>query len=335
MPPSQQPGAAALKLHVPFIQLPLSFDAAVLAQEIEALGESVWKPHPQGFAGNSMLPLLAVDGDPDNEAFAGVMRPTPHLQHCPYLRQTLASLGATIGRTRLMRLAGQAEVTRHADQGYYWTERVRVHVPIVTQPTVQFECDGQTINMAAGECWIFDTWRQHRVLNDAVQSRIHLVCDTVGGGAFWDLVGQGRPHDADIPGWRPRPVLPDPSVPAAFACEAVNVPAVMSPWELGQHLSFLLGECLPHPQVPTLQQHAARLIRQWKGLWAQYGDAVEGRAKYRAAFDAFATTVRPLAQGVTLRNEMPWLQVMMVMIARTAVTSADARAATKPAGEYA
>ena len=72
--------AATLKLQVPFIQLPLLFDAPVLAQEIEALGESVWKPHPQGFPGNSMLPLLAVDGDPDNEAFSGAMRPTPHLQ---------------------------------------------------------------------------------------------------------------------------------------------------------------------------------------------------------------------------------------------------------------
>lgn len=324
-----------MKLQAPFIQLPLLFDADVLAREIEALGESVWKPHPQGFAGNSMLPLLSVNGDPDNEAFAGEMRPTPHLMRCAYLRQVLASLHATVGRTRLMRLAGQAEVTRHADQGYYWVERVRVHIPLVTQPTVQFECDGHTINMAAGECWIFDTWRQHRVLNDAVQSRIHLVCDTVGGGGFWDLVAQGRPHDATPAGWQPRRIAPDPSVPADFACEAYNVPPVMSPWELGQHLSFLFAETLPHPQLPVLQQHAGRLLRQWKGLWAQYGDSAVGRAHFRAAFDGFALTVRGLAQGVMLRNEMPWLQVMTVMLARVAVTPADARTAPKAAGEYA
>lgn len=324
-----------MKLQVPFIQLPLLFDAGLLAAEIDALGESVWKPHPQGFPGNSMLPLLAVDGDPDNEAFAGVMRPTPHLQRCAYLRQTLASLGATIGRTRLMRLAGQAEVTRHADQGYYWVERVRVHIPLVTQPTVQFECDGQTINMAAGECWIFDTWRQHRVLNDAVQSRIHLVCDTVGGGAFWDMVAQGRPHDAPTTGWSPRRVVPDAAAPQDFACEAVNVPAVMSPWELNTHLGFLFSEALPHPQLPQLQAHAARLLRQWKGLWAQHGDAPAGRTQFRAAFDAFAAAARPLAQGVTLRNEMPWFQVMMVMISRVVVSAADARQGQRAAGEYA
>lgn len=324
-----------LKLKAPFIQLPLSFDAAAIAQEIHALGESVWMPHPQGFPGNSMLPLVAVHGDPGNEAFSGPMQPTAHLQHCRHLQHVLASLGATVGRTRLMRLAGQAEVTRHADQGYYWAERVRVHVPIVTQPTVQFECDGQTINMAAGECWIFDTWRQHRVLNDAVESRIHLVCDTVGGAAFWDMVAQGRTHDAPRDGWSSRQIATVPSVTANFHCEAVNVPSVMSPWELNQHLRFLLAEALPHPRLSVLEQHVARLILQWKGLWAQYGDAAEGRVAFRAAFDAFALAVRPLAQGVTLRNEMPWMQVMMVMISRVAVAPAVATADRRTAGEYA
>ena len=139
-----------MKLPRPFIRLPLLFDAGVLAAEIDALGEGVWRDHPQKFPGNSMLPLLAVGGDPANESFAGAMAPTPELLRCPYLVQVMASFGATLGRTRLMRLAGQAEVTPHVDQGYYWAERVRVHVPIVTQPTVRFECGAAVINMAAG-----------------------------------------------------------------------------------------------------------------------------------------------------------------------------------------
>ena len=74
-----------MKLQVPFIQLPLRFDAARLAAEVDALGEGVWRPHPQGFPGNSMLPLVAAGGDPANEAFSGPMRPTPELERCPYL----------------------------------------------------------------------------------------------------------------------------------------------------------------------------------------------------------------------------------------------------------
>ncbi len=321
---------------MPFLQLPLLFDAAALAAEIEALGESAWKPHPQGFAGNSMLPLLAVNGDPDNETFAGSMRPTAHLQRCDYLQQVLASLGASVGRTRLMRLAGQAEVTRHADQGYYWAERVRVHVPIVTQPTVRFECGDAAINMEAGECWIFDTWRQHRVLNDAEQSRIHLVSDTVGGGAFWDLAAQGRSHDAPRECWVAHQVTPDATASRAFACEAFNVPPVMTPWELNQHLSFLFAEALPHPQLPVLQQHAARLIRQWKGLWAQYGESAEGRVHFRAVFRAFFITVQAASKGVTLCNEMSWIEVLQVMLAKVVVTPAQTDMTDKrSSGEYA
>jgi hypothetical protein len=42
-----------MKLAVPFIQLPVRFDAAALAAEIARLDESAWIPHPQGFPGNS------------------------------------------------------------------------------------------------------------------------------------------------------------------------------------------------------------------------------------------------------------------------------------------
>ncbi|MBA3487775.1 MAG: aspartyl/asparaginyl beta-hydroxylase domain-containing protein [Lysobacter sp.] len=323
-----------MKLHAPFIQLPLLFDADVLAAEVAAIEESAWRPHPQGFAGNSMLPLVAVHGDAANEAFAGPMAPTPELQRCPQLQQVLAALQATVGRTRLMRLAGQSEVTRHVDQGYYWTERVRVHVPIVTQPTVRFECGDAAINMAAGECWIFDTWRQHRVLNDASASRIHLVVDTVGGGGFWQLVAKGRTHDAPLQHWSPQS---PPQRVAVVAFESRNVPAVMTPWELSAHLAFLFDEALPHPQLPVLRQQAARLIQLWRGLWAQHGEAASGRASFRAAFDAFAAAVQPLSSEVVLGNQMRWFDVLMVMIARAAVSpaesqAADANRAAAPAG---
>ncbi len=183
-----------MKLQYPFMQLPLSFDAAALEAEVGAIAESAWRPHPQGYAGNDALTLVTTGGDPDSDAVAGQMRATPHLERCPYLRQVLHGIGATWGRTRLMRLSGQAEVTPHVDVNYYWRERVRVHVPIVTQPTVRFTCGEAEVNMRAGECWIFDTWRMHNVVNDHALPRIHLVADTVGGTGFWQLVARARPH---------------------------------------------------------------------------------------------------------------------------------------------
>jgi hypothetical protein len=317
-----------MKLQVPFIQLPLAFDAGALAAEIAALGEGPWRPHPQGFPGNSMLPLVAVDGDAGNEAFAGAMAPTPELLRCPYLTQVFASLGVTAGRSRLMRLSGHAEVTRHADQGYYWTERVRVHIPVVTQPTVRFECGDAAINMAAGECWIFDTWRQHRVLNDAVESRVHLVVDTVGGGAFWDLVNRGRPHDAPRQGWPQLPVTVQPGVVARFPCETVNVPTVMTPWELNDHLGLLIADVVPHPNLAQVRQISTRFARTWQGLWFEYGDRAEGLPVYRALLQRFIEEIRVPSQPMVLKNELRWYSALMTVVCKFAVSAEHAPAST-------
>ena len=297
-----------MKLPVPFVELPIKFDAGAMAAEIAELGEDGWMPHPQGLPGNSMLPLIAVDGDPANEGFAGRMSPTPQLQRCPYVTQVLASLGATLGRTRLMRLAGQAEVTRHVDQGYYWAERVRVHVPVATEPSVRFECGDAAVHMAAGECWIFDTWRQHRVLNDANAARIHLVADTVGGGAFWDLVARGRPTPRrQEQEWRPALLRPDAGAMPALATESFNVPTVMSPWELNAHFRLLFSDAKQHPQLNATLIVTQRFMRNWQGLWARYGDAdEEGRPHYRQALHRFIDEVREPSRGIELDNGLAW-----------------------------
>ena len=308
-----------MKLTAPFIQLPLLFDADALAAEIAALGESVWRDHPQKFPGNSMLPLLAAGGDPANESFIGEMSPTPELLHCPYLLKTITSLGAVAGRTRLMRLAGQAEVTAHVDQGYYWTDRVRVHVPIITQPTVRFECDGITINMAVGECWIFDTWRKHRVENDASQSRIHLVVDTVGGRDFWNLVDKGRRHDAPINGWQARLVAPG-GPPMPLARERFNIPLVMSPWEIHYRLHGLLDEAeQDDPLTKEARMLTESFFRTWRSLWVEYADSGQGLDTYREALQRFLQDIpRPVAM-LPLRNGTFWIEGVMILIAKMAV----------------
>ena len=308
-----------MKLPRPFIRLPLLFDAGVLAAEIDALGEGVWRDHPQKFPGNSMLPLLAVGGDPANESFAGAMAPTPELLRCPYLVQVMASFGATLGRTRLMRLAGQAEVTPHVDQGYYWAERVRVHVPIVTQPTVRFECGAAVINMAAGECWIFDTWRNHNVINDASQSRIHLVADTVGGEAFWNLVAAGRGHEADRTGLQPARIAPS-AAPVELVLEHYNIPQAMSPWEANYHMRRLLDDADPHdPALPAAHAQVERFFQAWRGLWARYADSGEGQAEYWAALERFVQQVPEPVAMIRLANGTRWIDGVLARVAKMAI----------------
>lgn len=294
-----------MKLPVPFIQLPLKFDADALAVEINNLDESLWQSHPNGFPGNSALPLVSVEGNAArSKEFCGPMRPTPALKECQYLQQVIGSLDAVIGRVRLMRLSGGAEVTPHIDIKHYWNERVRVHVPILTNPSVQFFCGDAQIHMAAGECWIFDTWREHRVINCADATRIHLVIDTTGSRAFGELVHTGRAHTASATGWSWRAVVPGGPEHESFY-ESVNLMSPMTYWELQGIVSFLLNEVEPHPQLPMVVRVANEFVLSWKALWFRYGSDSTKLKEYQHLLTRFLAHMRRLAFGVRLRNQAP------------------------------
>jgi hypothetical protein len=316
-------GEQVLKLQVPFVQLPLAFDAKAIALEIEALGEEAWRPHPQGYAGNWGLPLLAVNGDPDDDRTAGPMRSTPYLDRCPYTRQVLTTLSAVWGRTRFMRLDGNAEVNAHVDNNYYWRERVRVHVPVITRPDVRFECGDAAINMAAGECWIFDTWRLHRVLNPSEARRIHLVADTVGGEEFWRLVSTGRRHDHLPAGWSPRYVAPDRSAQAELATESFNRSQVMTPWELRDTLTFIFSEARPSPDLARLQAMAASFTSNWHALWSEHGDSEAGKPMFRAESQRFGHAIAPFTGRIALRNEVDATSSIRSLVLLPAVMDAS------------
>src|SRR3546814_5709189 len=132
-------------------------------------------------AANKCRTVFSTLGAVESADICSAIGPTPWRQQCPYIRQVMEALGATWGRSRLMRLSGRSQLAAHVDTNYYWQERTRVHVPIVTTPAVRFHCGESDINMGAGECWIFDTWRRHGVVNTGDVDRIHLVMDTVGG----------------------------------------------------------------------------------------------------------------------------------------------------------
>ncbi len=304
-----------MKLQVPFVQLPLRFDAVRLAEEMHALGDAAWRPHPQNYPGNFALPLISVEGDPDSDAIAGPMRPTPYLQRCPYLTQVLARLGAVWGRTRLMKLIGGAEVTPHADINYYWRDRLRVHVPIQAESGVRFICGEAEVHMAPGECWIFDTWRPHRVINVVDRERVHLVADTVGGEQFWELAARGRaPGHGDFENWRAETFDVDAEAFAQLRLESVNVPQVMTPWELRNHVEFILAHVTPHPQLACVQRDVNRFIANWHALWAQYGESRAGWSEYRRLLNEFAECMQRSASSLLLVNGMQFMSTLRSMV---------------------
>ena len=101
-----------------------------------------------------------------------------------------------------MRIATETELGVHVDTNYYWWHHLRLHVPVQTTPDVVFQAGDESVHMAAGEVWVFDTWQRHRVDNPASSPRIHLVVDTVGSAPLWDLIEHPDrvPHAIDAGG---------------------------------------------------------------------------------------------------------------------------------------
>ena len=284
-----------MKLARPFIRLPLDFDAARLAHEVGQLHGTAWRPHPLGLKGNLAVALISRGGA-DNDDFGGRMRPTPHLDGCPYHQQVMASFGEVLARSRLMRLDAGCEVRNHVDFNYHWHTRVRIHIPVITNSAVMFHCGDEKLHMAAGECWIFDNWRRHNVINGGGQARIHLVIDLAGSSRFWKMVRQAL---QDGQGGEPfRFIQYEPGRPAQILTENYNISPVMAPGEIDALVAELVREFTQHPgNDPELSERYRLLLTDfasdWRELWHRYGISKQGLPHYRRLLERLSSALHP------------------------------------------
>lgn len=307
----------------PLIRLPIRFDAATLSREVAALPPSAWTPHPQGFVGNDAVPLVTVGGGL-NDAFDGPMDATCHLLASPYIRALMHRLGGTWGRSRLMGLAPGAQVPRHVDIHYYWRTHIRVHIPIITNPQVTFTCGNETVHMAPGEAWIFDSFQLHEVTNAGIDKRVHLVLDTVGGDRLWELV-QAANAGAALPD---APWLPTPGQPTNLAFERVNQPRIMTPWEIRCHVDFLTDHIVPGPKLAPVLARVDRFMSAWQATWSRFGDSDAGRSTYRPLIAAVRPELAALGcDQLLLVNETPLNQALDAFVFSRALSAPGSPAA--------
>jgi uncharacterized protein (TIGR03032 family) len=317
-----------MRLDHPFIRLPLQFDAARLADEINAMPESAWRPHPHGYPGNSAMPLIASLGNPANDETRGAMRATPHLAAMPYVRQVMAALGVPLGRTRLMRIDGNGEATMHVDSNYYWQTHVRIHVPVITTPDVAFLCRDARVHMRAGECWIFDTWSAHNVLNPDPTRRIHLVIDSVGSEMFWHLVAAGdHPaafHPEPLENARATPYQPGQEPLLRF--ENFNQPLVMSPGEVASWFTFArdqlqhLADTMPEAWH-ALAEIDRRFQRRWSAAYAEFGVNARGHARMHELLQQLDRELDQLPREFCARNHTHSAEMLRQLVSRVAVNT--------------
>ena len=98
----------------------------------------------------------------------------------PILRVIAARYGAGIpALVSLVRLRAHTTIPHHRD-GPATRPAVctrRTHTPIVTNERVVFEVRGERRHMARGEIVEINNWRDHGVVNDGDEDRIHLIVD--------------------------------------------------------------------------------------------------------------------------------------------------------------
>jgi mannose-6-phosphate isomerase-like protein (cupin superfamily) len=156
--------------------------------------------------------LFAGPADANNFADTALLR------RCPFLQRVLAAFACPLKAVRLLTLAPGAVIREHCDPGLRYEEgEVRLHIPIHTNPEVEFYVAGEQLHLEAGQCYYINTSLPHRVSNHGSEDRVHLVIDAEVNTWVQDVFRRGYPT----------PTLPPaPQGYAAFRMQLLSDPAL-------------------------------------------------------------------------------------------------------------
>ena len=319
-----------MQLHAPFVRLPRVFDAERLAGEVDALPVDAWRRHPTGHVGNTAVSLVSRNGDHTDDSVGGPQATTTWLAPDSYLAQVIASFGVPVGRTRLMRIDPQGEAIAHFDVHLYWFDRVRIHVPIITTESVEFLCGEDRVHMAAGESWVFDTFRMHNVLNPNPTSRVHLVIDTVGTPAVWDMIRCGPTTAADSAIGPVTSLVYEPARVPLILTEQVNISPVIQPWQLESIAARLVQHFPDTSAANAIRSESQSFVEGWRALWALHGPQ-PGAVGYATERDRFVAALQALPDDRLTYNGASIISTTRTLLAGSALGPDLPAAAPAPA----
>jgi quercetin dioxygenase-like cupin family protein len=169
------------------IKFPIVFDTEKLKNDLSKIINKKWTDHynTNDYTGKwTSVALMSKDGKSDSiYAFASnndEIVNTEILDSCTYFKEVLEGFLFEKTAVRLLQLAVGAEIKPHSDHCLgYEDGSFRLHIPIITNPEVEFILDGKRLVMNEGECWYIDANFEHSVANRGKQDRIHLVIDGI------------------------------------------------------------------------------------------------------------------------------------------------------------
>lgn len=177
------------------IKLPIEFDTERLLADVRRFAPEEWIPHFNTgiYRGDwSGIALRAANGahvqlypDPTATDFID----TPLMARCEYIPDVLTAFDCEKTTVRFLKLAAGAEIGRHRDYELAVEDgEVRIHIPVCTNPDVEFILEEKRVDMKEGEAWYLNFNCFHSVRNLGSTDRIHLVMDCVVNEALLKLL---------------------------------------------------------------------------------------------------------------------------------------------------
>jgi hypothetical protein len=182
------------------VRLPLTFDAAAMQADMARLEADAWIRHfvkdnydgdwtvlPLRSPATARHPVQTIYSDPMCDEYVD----TPLLGACPSIASALAAFQCPLRSVRLMRLGAGSVIKTHSDNDLdIASGRVRLHIPIETNPGVDFRLNGEQVVLGEGECWYLRLSDPHSVSNRGDRDRVHLVIDAIVSPWLYELIEQ-------------------------------------------------------------------------------------------------------------------------------------------------
>ncbi|GAA4757458.1 MULTISPECIES: aspartyl/asparaginyl beta-hydroxylase domain-containing protein [Flavobacterium] len=172
---------------VRYIQFPLLFDKKLLKNDVSKVLSDNWVKHynTNDYSGDWDSIALMSQGGKSGNIYALPSNNdevifTEALDSCSYFKEVINQFKFQKTSVRLLRLSVGAEIKPHKDYCLGYEDGCfRIHIPIITNPEVEFILDNTRLIMNEGECWYINANFTHSVANRGKEDRIHLVIDGI------------------------------------------------------------------------------------------------------------------------------------------------------------